>query len=80
MFRQVIQEGRGAHGEAGGFIADLPRHFRGGEDVLQNRCTAQHDGQHNAIHEAKLMRQRGGHVDHIFHAKPKPFGEIFQIG
>ena len=80
MFCQIIQEWGGAHGEGRTLIADLPRHFRGGEDILQNRRAAQHDGQHNAIHEAKLMRQGGGHVDHIIHAKPKPFGEILQIG
>ena len=80
MFCQVIQKGRGAHGKAGGFVADLPCHFGGAENILQNRRAAQHDGQHNAIHEAKLMRQRRWHMDDIIAAKPKPFRKGGQVG
>ena len=49
----------------GAFLTQLARHLAGLENILQARARAQHRWQHEAVHEAQLMRHRRRHVNHV---------------
>eukprot|EP01136_Pigoraptor_vietnamica_P000419 Opistho-1_new@25714 len=78
--RQVGEEGCGRHGEAHALGVDRRDGLLRLPDVLQHHRGLQHDGHHEPVHEAGLVRHGRGHEHHVAGAQAQALRVGHDVG